>query len=70
MTILSNKRYDELIQAKQELDTLHRLFIVRKNCGNYVSKEAKNLGIPYDSTTNEIYAVMDKYFNETEKEIS
>ena len=67
MNILSNKRYDELVQAKQELDILHQLYRRRKGCDNHISKEAKKLGIPYDYTTNEIYAVMDKYFSEIEK---
>lgn len=65
MKILSNKRYDELIQAKQELDTLHRLFILRNNCVKYASKEANKLGIPFGSFSNSIYAIMERYFNET-----
>lgn len=64
MKILSDKRYDEMVKAKQELDILHQLFRRRKGCGNHASKEAYRLGIPLHSATNAIYDVMDRYFSE------
>lgn len=69
MKIVSNKRYDELVQAKKDIDILHQLFRRRKvcDCSDHISKEAYRLGIPLHSTTNAIYALMDKYYNEIDK---